>query len=573
MSTLVLEWSVLEKLLLAQAVNKYGEDDWSQVARTLKQHPLLQDQSKLETFNQKNCSLQYYLMIENMDSESSPRQYKTANSIITQDMPKVVKLARQLYFQRIDDLKNLIKEDESRFLALISEIDDIKSGAMDSKLATLTGEPLAATRDSSLLTGEGGTQQDTTDLDGDRVATDETTAAAATSTQQEATPHDKSITIPIIDEHKNNTDTYSPATDASYQSASEFNDKEAPMEQDAQPEDQGSKPMTRVESDHSKPDLDTSTMDRPITIEPSPTELGSKRRHTDGSLLAADLDQHSATESSPKRQRLDNFEIDRGSSSPASSNHKKQSPSGVGNEQLDRSTQVPPYDSSETLEPESSPPATTSTSPQAQQLTLSPTNTAMTPETSSDLAPSKPILSTESSTEPKDGGDKEADGSDSVAESDSNAATPTTSTSDKRQSVSSTKDDPRQKSWQKNVNHLWREIANHKNGAMFMNPIKETQAPLYYNVVKYPLDLKSIKNRIRDGTIRNTLEFERDIILMLTNSLMYNKEGTEIYQMALEMLQDVTEQIKVFKSADSNGSTHTKGISLLAKDRRKSLMD
>jgi hypothetical protein len=53
MSTLITEWSVLERLLLAQAVNKYGEDNWSQVARTLKHHPLLQDQSKLETFNQK----------------------------------------------------------------------------------------------------------------------------------------------------------------------------------------------------------------------------------------------------------------------------------------------------------------------------------------------------------------------------------------------------------------------------------------------------------------------------------------------------------------------------------------
>lgn len=37
---------------------------------------------------------------------------------------------------------------------------------------------------------------------------------------------------------------------------------------------------------------------------------------------------------------------------------------------------------------------------------------------------------------------------------------------------------------------------------------------------------------------------------MLTNSLMYNKEGTEMYLMALEMLDDVREQIRLFKSAD-----------------------
>lgn len=38
---------------------------------------------------------------------------------------------------------------------------------------------------------------------------------------------------------------------------------------------------------------------------------------------------------------------------------------------------------------------------------------------------------------------------------------------------------------------------------------------------------------------------------MLTNSLMYNREGTEMYLMAQEMLEDVREQLRLFKSADS----------------------
>ncbi|KAI9321605.1 hypothetical protein BX666DRAFT_1850453 [Dichotomocladium elegans] len=115
-----------------------------------------------------------------------------------------------------------------------------------------------------------------------------------------------------------------------------------------------------------------------------------------------------------------------------------------------------------------------------------------------------------------------------------------------------------QKSWQKNINLLWREISNHKNGAMFMNPIKEATAPSYYDIF-----------------IKSTVEFERDIVLMLTNSLMYNKEGTEMYQMAVEMLEDVTEQVKLFKTADSNSPpvSHTRKASTIAKDRRKSISD
>jgi bromodomain-containing protein 8 len=83
------------------------------------------------------------------------------------------------------------------------------------------------------------------------------------------------------------------------------------------------------------------------------------------------------------------------------------------------------------------------------------------------------------------------EGTESIAGSD--APTPNSTTDRKR------KEDPKFKSWQKNINLLWREIANHKNGAMFMNPIKESIAPQYYDIVKRPMDMKTIKNRIRDG--------------------------------------------------------------------------
>lgn len=32
-----------------------------------------------------------------------------------------------------------------------------------------------------------------------------------------------------------------------------------------------------------------------------------------------------------------------------------------------------------------------------------------------------------------------------------------------------------------------------------MNPIKETNAPRYYDIVKQPMDLKTIKSRIKNG--------------------------------------------------------------------------
>lgn len=55
---------------------------------------------------------------------------------------------------------------------------------------------------------------------------------------------------------------------------------------------------------------------------------------------------------------------------------------------------------------------------------------------------------------------------------------------------------------------------------------------------------------------------------------MYNKEGTEVYQMAREMLDDATEQIQIFKTADNDtaASSHTRAASMAAKERRKSVV-
>ncbi|KAI9315867.1 hypothetical protein BX666DRAFT_1952266 [Dichotomocladium elegans] len=130
------EWTVLEKLLLAQSVYKFGEDSWVQVARNLRQHNMLNRQP--EFFSQKNCSLQYYLMIDHLESEmrqqSKIAAAATTTAAAAQDMPSVVKLARKLYLQRIDELKEDIEKDKDQFLTLISEIDALRSGRQDAML-------------------------------------------------------------------------------------------------------------------------------------------------------------------------------------------------------------------------------------------------------------------------------------------------------------------------------------------------------------------------------------------------------------------------------------------------------
>lgn len=91
------------------------------------------------------------------------------------------------------------------------------------------------------------------------------------------------------------------------------------------------------------------------------------------------------------------------------------------------------------------------------------------------------------------------------------------------------------KRFQNMIGMLHSQISAHRYGNIFHNPIKKSEAPDYHDIVKRPMDLKTIKSRVKDGLISNSLEFQRDIFLMFANAMMYNRPGSEIYNMAEEV--------------------------------------
>ncbi|KAJ8317579.1 hypothetical protein KUTeg_005483 [Tegillarca granosa] len=59
-----------------------------------------------------------------------------------------------------------------------------------------------------------------------------------------------------------------------------------------------------------------------------------------------------------------------------------------------------------------------------------------------------------------------------------------------------------------------------------------------------PMDLSTIKKHLESGMIRSTAEFQRDMMLMFTNAVMYNSSNQDIYKMAVEMFNDVMVHIE-----------------------------
>lgn len=60
-----------------------------------------------------------------------------------------------------------------------------------------------------------------------------------------------------------------------------------------------------------------------------------------------------------------------------------------------------------------------------------------------------------------------------------------------------------------------------------------------------PLDLTTIKKNVEAGITRTTPEFQRDMMLMFTNAIMYNSCNHNVHKMAVEMYDDVMTHIEV----------------------------
>ncbi|XP_034961782.2 bromodomain-containing protein 8-like [Zootoca vivipara] len=112
-------------------------------------------------------------------------------------------------------------------------------------------------------------------------------------------------------------------------------------------------------------------------------------------------------------------------------------------------------------------------------------------------------------------------------------------------------DDPLQQHllFKKTLLSIWKMVAGHRYSGPFLKPVSEKQAPGYKDVVKRPADLSSIKRSLSKGRIQNMVQFQRDLMLMFQNAIMYNNSNHHIHRIALEMQREVLEQLQMLGEA------------------------
>ena len=126
------------------------------------------------------------------------------------------------------------------------------------------------------------------------------------------------------------------------------------------------------------------------------------------------------------------------------------------------------------------------------------------------------------------------------------------------------------RTWKKAIMVNWRLISAHKNASLFSHPVTETEAKGYEDIVHHPVDLNTIKKRIETGQIRTTAEYERDILLMFQNAIMFNNADHDVHKMAVEMQRDTVGMIEEFVETQKHDNQNNES-KLRARERRSNV--
>lgn len=71
-----------------------------------------------------------------------------------------------------------------------------------------------------------------------------------------------------------------------------------------------------------------------------------------------------------------------------------------------------------------------------------------------------------------------------------------------------------------------------KDAWPFMQPVDRATVPDYYNVIKEPMDLKTMDQRLNAHYYTTREQFERDVNLIVSNCKEYNDRSTSYYKCA-----------------------------------------
>ncbi|KAL2476407.1 Transcription factor GTE4 [Abeliophyllum distichum] len=95
----------------------------------------------------------------------------------------------------------------------------------------------------------------------------------------------------------------------------------------------------------------------------------------------------------------------------------------------------------------------------------------------------------------------------------------------------------------RSCNNLLQRLMKHKHGWVFNEPVNAKALGLhdYHDIIKHPMDLGTIKNRLSQNWYKSPREFAEDVRLVFRNAMTYNPKGQDVHIMA-EQLSEIFEE-------------------------------
>ena len=96
-----------------------------------------------------------------------------------------------------------------------------------------------------------------------------------------------------------------------------------------------------------------------------------------------------------------------------------------------------------------------------------------------------------------------------------------------------------------------RKLINDPCGWVFRDPVDpvELGLPDYFDVVKKPMHLALIEEKLDTGVYKDLNDFEKDVRLVFDNAILYNGEKSDVGEMASDMLKSFEREYAVLQKA------------------------
>ncbi|CAJ0921614.1 unnamed protein product [Ranitomeya imitator] len=82
------------------------------------------------------------------------------------------------------------------------------------------------------------------------------------------------------------------------------------------------------------------------------------------------------------------------------------------------------------------------------------------------------------------------------------------------------------------LKNILQQVKSHQSAWPFMEPVKRTEAPGYYEVIRFPMDLKTMSERVKNRYYVTKKLFMADLQRIFTNCKEYNPPESEYYKCA-----------------------------------------